>query len=161
LASTSNRIGSLRGSLRDGSRRRCALTRSRGCGGGGGSSAGSTTAQSTSTSSAVQSIDVKDAGAKIIELDGDWLVGTGDAVWINAGQLDLDSGEVTKTIEADMAGAGGSLTVADGSIWIRGTLTPLKQIDSDSGEIVAAYKPPTGGGDSLVQAGRLPLSAIH
>ena len=40
----------------------------------------------------------------------------------NVTQLDPATGEVLATIEADMAGAGGSITVGDGSVWVRGTL---------------------------------------
>jgi streptogramin lyase len=89
-----------------------------------------------------------------------------NGVWVlnqlegNVMELDLESGEVVKTIEADMAGAGGSLTIGEGSVWIRGTLTLLKQIDSDTGEIVAEYEPPTGGGDALIRDRVLWISAV-
>jgi hypothetical protein len=75
-------------------------------------------------------------------------------------QLDPETGEVVKTIEADMAGSGGSIRVGEGSVWVRGTLTLLKQIDSDSGEIVAQYGPDQGSGDSLVRDGVLWVSAF-
>ena len=75
-------------------------------------------------------------------------------------QLDPQSGEVVKTIEADMAGAGGAVVVGDGSVWLRGTLTLLKQIDSDTGEIVAQYGPDSGAGDALVRDGVLWVSAF-
>lgn len=74
-------------------------------------------------------------------------------------QLDPQSGEVVKTIEADMAGSGGSITVAEGSVWVRGTLTLLKQIDPATGEIVAQYGPDSGSGDALVEHGILWVSA--
>jgi DNA-binding beta-propeller fold protein YncE len=74
-------------------------------------------------------------------------------------QLDPQSGEVVKTIEADMAGAGGSITVAEGSVWVRGTLTLLKQIDPATGKIVAQYGPDSGSGDALVEDGVLWVSA--
>jgi streptogramin lyase len=89
-----------------------------------------------------------------------------NGVWVinqlegNVMQLDPDSGDVVKTIEADMAGAGGSFKIADGSIWVRGTLTLLKQIDPSTGDIVAEYTPPSGGGDSLVQDGVLWITAV-
>jgi streptogramin lyase len=75
-------------------------------------------------------------------------------------QLDPVSGELIRTIEADMAGAGGSVTVGAGSVWVRGTLTLLKQIDSETGEVVATYGPDTGSGDSLVADGVLWVSAF-
>jgi streptogramin lyase len=75
-------------------------------------------------------------------------------------QLHPESGELIRTIEADMAGAGGSITVGEGSVWVRGTLTLLKQIDSDTGEVVAQYGPDTGSGDSLVADGVLWVSAF-
>jgi hypothetical protein len=74
-------------------------------------------------------------------------------------ELDLDSGDVVKTVEADMPGAGGSLMTSDGSVWVRGTVTLLKQIDSESGEIVAQYGPDLGSGDVLVRDGILWISA--
>jgi streptogramin lyase len=75
-------------------------------------------------------------------------------------QLDPDSGEVTKTIEADMSGSGGSITVAEGSVWVRGTLTLLKQIDAETGEIIVQYGPDQGTGDALVKDGVLWVSAV-
>jgi streptogramin lyase len=75
-------------------------------------------------------------------------------------QLDPDSGELIKTINADMAGAGGSITVGEGSVWVRGSLTLLKQIDSETGEIVARYGPDSGSGDALVRDGVLWVSAF-
>jgi streptogramin lyase len=75
-------------------------------------------------------------------------------------QLDPDTGAVIKTINADMAGAGGSITVGEGSVWVRGTLTLLKQIDSDTGEIVAQYGPDSGSGDALAEDGVLWVSAF-
>jgi DNA-binding beta-propeller fold protein YncE len=75
-------------------------------------------------------------------------------------QLDPKTGELIRTIEADMAGAGGSITVGEGSVWVRGTLTLLKQIDSETGEIVATYGPDSGSGDSLVADGVLWVSAF-
>ncbi len=76
-------------------------------------------------------------------------------------QLDPESGEVIKTINADMAGAGGSITVGEGSVWVRGTLTLLKQIDSNSGQVVAQYGPDSGGGDALAQDGVLWVTAFN
>jgi streptogramin lyase len=76
-------------------------------------------------------------------------------------QLDPQTGELVRTIEADMAGAGGSITVSDGSVWVRGTLTLLKQIDSATGEIVAQYGPDSGNGDALVRDGVLWVSAFE
>jgi streptogramin lyase len=76
-------------------------------------------------------------------------------------QLHPESGELIRTIEADMAGAGGSITVGEGSVWVRGTLTLLKRIDSDTGEVVAQYGPDTGSGDSLVADGVLWVSAFQ
>jgi streptogramin lyase len=75
-------------------------------------------------------------------------------------QLDPETGEVIKTIEAGMAGAGGSITTGDGSVWVRGTLTLLKEIDSEAGEIVAQYGPDSGSGDSLIRDGVLWVSAL-
>jgi DNA-binding beta-propeller fold protein YncE len=88
-----------------------------------------------------------------------------NGVWVynqlegNVMELDLSSGDVVKTIETDMPGAGGSLTIGDGSVWVRGTVTLLKQIDSESGEIVAQYGPDLGSGDALVRDGVLWISA--
>lgn len=76
-------------------------------------------------------------------------------------QLDRQTGEMIKTIEADMAGAGGSITVGEGSVWVRGTLTLLKQIDSSTGEIVAQYGPNSGSGDALISNGVLWVSAFQ
>lgn len=75
-------------------------------------------------------------------------------------QLDPESGELIRTIEADMAGAGGSITVGQGSVWVRGTLTLLKQIDSKTGAVVAQYGPDTGNGDALAADGVLWVSAF-
>jgi DNA-binding beta-propeller fold protein YncE len=75
-------------------------------------------------------------------------------------QLDPRTGQEVRTIEADMAGAGGSITLADGYVWVRGTLTLLKKIDARTGEIVAAYGPPSGSGDSLVRDGVLWISGF-
>jgi streptogramin lyase len=75
-------------------------------------------------------------------------------------ELDLDSGDVVKTIETDMAGAGGSITIGEGSVWVRGTLTLLKQIDPETGAVVAEYGPPSGTGDALVRDGVLWVSAV-
>ena len=89
-----------------------------------------------------------------------------NGVWVlnqlegNVTQLDPATGEVLATIEADMAGAGGSITVGAGSVWVRGTLTLLKQIDSATGEIVAVYGPDEGSGDALVSDGALWVSAF-
>jgi streptogramin lyase len=92
-----------------------------------------------------------------IDSNGVWVINQLEGTLM---QLDPETGEVIKTIEADMAGAGGSIRVAEGSIWIRGTLTLLKQIDSATGEIVAQYGPDSGGGDSLVRDGVLWVSAV-
>jgi streptogramin lyase len=92
-----------------------------------------------------------------IDSNGVWVL---NALEGTVMQLDQETGEVMKTIEADMAGAGGSITVGEGSLWVRGTLTLLKQIDSATGEIVAQYGPDSGGGDSLVRDGVLWVSAV-
>jgi streptogramin lyase len=76
-------------------------------------------------------------------------------------QLDPRTGELIKTIQADMKGAGGSITVGEGSVWVRGTLTLLKQIDSKTGEVVAEYGPAEGSGDALVRGGVLWVSAFR
>jgi virginiamycin B lyase len=76
-------------------------------------------------------------------------------------QLDPNSGKPIRTIEADMEGAGGSITVGGGSVWVRGTLTLLEQIDSDTGAIVARYGPNEGSGDALVTDGVLWVSAFR
>jgi glutamine cyclotransferase len=76
-------------------------------------------------------------------------------------QLDPETGEVMRTIDAEMTGAGGSVTVGDGSVWVRGTLTLLKQIDSETGEIVAEYGPDAGSGDALVDDGVLWVSGFE
>ncbi len=95
-----------------------------------------------------------------------YLVVDKNGVWVynqlegNVTQLDPDDGEPIRTIETDMAGAGGSITVGDGSVWVRGTLTLLKQIDSETGEIVAQYGPDSGSGDALVRDGVLWVSAF-
>jgi hypothetical protein len=50
---------------------------------------------STSSSTVTQEpVDLKQAGAKVIKLDADWLVGTGNEVWVNAGPqfIRLDAG---------------------------------------------------------------------
>ncbi len=75
-------------------------------------------------------------------------------------QLDPGTGEVVKTIDADVAGAGGSITVGEGSVWVRGTLKLLTQIDSATGEVVARYGPDEGSGDALVDDGVLWVSAF-
>ena len=75
-------------------------------------------------------------------------------------QLDPQTGQVIKTIEADMAGNGGSMTVGAGSVWVRGALTLLKQIDSATGEILSQYGPNEGSGDALVRDGVLWVSAF-
>jgi hypothetical protein len=75
-------------------------------------------------------------------------------------QLDPETGAVAKTIDADMKGAGGSIKVGQGSIWVRGTLTLLKQIDSATGEVLAQYGPDQGSGDSLIRDGVLWISAF-
>jgi virginiamycin B lyase len=75
-------------------------------------------------------------------------------------QLDPETAEPIRTIETDMPGAGGAITVGDGSVWVRGTLTLLKQVDSETGEIVAQYGPDAGSGDALVRDGVLWISAI-
>jgi streptogramin lyase len=92
-----------------------------------------------------------------IDSNGVWVLNTLEGTVM---ELDPDTGEVIKTIEADMAGAGGSISAAEGSVWVRGTLTLLKQIDSETGEIVAQYGPDSGGGDSLVRDGVLWVSAV-
>ena len=76
-------------------------------------------------------------------------------------QLNPETGELIRTIDADMAGAGGSITAAEGSVWVRGTLTLLKQIDSDTGEIVAQYGPDSGSGDALARDGVLWVTAFQ
>ncbi len=40
-----------------------------------------------------------------------------------------------------MAGAGGSITTGNGSVWVHGALTLLEEIDAASGEVVARYGP--------------------
>lgn len=96
-----------------------------------------------------------------------YLVVDSNGVWVlnqlegTVMQLDPHTGQLIKTIEADMKGAGGSITVGAGSVWVRGTLTLLKQIDSQTGEIVAQYGPEGGSGDALVDDGVLWVSAFR
>jgi streptogramin lyase len=98
--------------------------------------------------------------AKYLTVDdnGVWVINQLDGTVM---QLSPDDGELLKTIEADMAGAGGSITAGGGSVWVRGTLTLLKQIDSESGEIVTQYGPDEGSGDALVSDGVLWVSAFR
>ena len=89
-------------------------------------------------------------------------VGEG-SVWVfdqlGGNVVELDSeGEETAVIEADMAGAGGSITTGNGSVWVRGALTLLEEIDAGSGEVVARYGPRSGGGDVLVAYGAVWVS---
>jgi DNA-binding beta-propeller fold protein YncE len=93
-----------------------------------------------------------------VDSNGVWVLNQLDGTVM---QLDPQSGEVIKTIEADMKGAGGSITVGEGSVWVRGTLTLLKQIDSETGEVVAQYGPDQGSGDALVSDGALWISAFR
>ena len=92
-----------------------------------------------------------------IDSNGVWVLNTLEGTVM---QLDPESGEVMNTIEADMAGSGASIRTSEGSIWIRGTLTLMKQIDAATGEIVAQYGPDSGLGDSLVRDGVLWVSAV-
>jgi hypothetical protein len=48
-----------------------------------------------------------------------------------------------------------------GCVWVRGTLTLLKQIDSETGEIVAQYGPDSGSGDALLRDGVPWVSAFR
>jgi streptogramin lyase len=75
-------------------------------------------------------------------------------------EIDPETATVTTTIPANVAGAGGSITTGDGSVWVRGTLKLLTQIDSDTGQIVARYGPNAGSGDALVSDGVLWVSAF-
>ena len=62
-------------------------------------------------------------------------------------------GEEVRTIEADMAGAGGSISTGEGSVWVSGPLALLEEIDPETGEILARYGPRSSGGDVLVAYG--------
>lgn len=84
-------------------------------------------------------------------------VGEG-SVWVfdqlggNVIELDAE-GEEVEVIEADMAGAGGSIATGNGSVWVRGALTLLEEIDAETGEVVARFGPRSGGGDVVVSDG--------
>lgn len=113
------------------------------------------------TSATVSMIDpATDEVSAVIPIEGapQYLsVGEG-GVWVfdqlggNVVQLGPDGDEV-RVVEADMAGAGGSITTGEGSVWVSGALTLLEEIDPETGEILARYGPRSGGGDVLVAYG--------
>lgn len=90
-------------------------------------------------------------------------VGEG-AVWtLNQGDGTVSrivpaSGEVS-TVEADVPGDGGDLTVGGGSVWARGSDDLLARIDPARGVVVERYGPSSGSGAVIVGFGAVWLSA--
>ncbi len=89
-------------------------------------------------------------------------VGEG-AAWVfdqlegNVIRLDAE-GEEVEVVLADMAGAGGAIRTGEGSVWVRGGLTLLEEIDPETNEVVARYGPQSGGGNVLTAYGYLWVS---
>jgi streptogramin lyase len=96
-------------------------------------------------------------GETTVEGSAQFLAVGESAVWVfdqlegNVIELDPDGMEV-RIVEADMAGAGGSIATGEGSVWVRGGLTLLEEIDEETGEILARYGPKSSGGGGVVVA---------
>ena len=88
-------------------------------------------------------------------------------VWVfkqldgSVARLDPVSGELEATIEADMAGAGGTIIASDGMVWVRGALALLAEIDPATNEVVRRYSGEAGTGDVLLAYDALWTSRPH